>query len=537
MSGHPGWNSGDVITISRGGEKQLPADTFQPLEFLVDMKGKSSFSLAYKDKPYHRINITSSGDIEIRNCVGKNSFFLLEKCDDGGEHCSFRVKSACKIKTKSNKDKEALPKENEKQDEHFFLAFNFESNKLEVIAESVMLNSNLEASASINNDDHGCQYCTTFSMEVMRDFSYSKMPLRSSQAMRTPKVLQKWDKHRLVSEGYLHLPKIILPTKVLECAHLLMHSLGVPGSISAGGTQEGLGKLGGYLSNCEEIRSLLLHPETCKGPSLLSIIEELVGAVDLGSISGQIALRFPEYVQDSLLCSTTSSFLQLPDGSFPVGSAWHTDGLRQGKYHGFTLLVGVCLSDCLADFSGNLLLWPGSHVPIHKSLVGPHGGLDLDLLARLLLDDEQGASSAPAPTPAAGPAAGSGSCSGEAGKETPSVSNVQCNTKQSNNEGETNTNTIKYTDTDTCTDTGTDKDMKLHENAPRNLPSLGLPLSMHLCAGDVILLHPDTAHCGGPNFSSRIRNMIYFRIKRPDIRESDGQYREDMWADLPGVSS
>ena len=41
---------------------------------------------------------------------------------------------------------------------------------------------------------------------------------------------------------------------------------------------------------------------------------------------------------------------------------WHTDGLRQGRSHGFSVLLGICLSDTSQDFQGNLLLWPGSHL-------------------------------------------------------------------------------------------------------------------------------------------------------------------------------
>lgn len=81
-----------------------------------------------------------------------------------------------------------------------------------------------------------------------------------------------------------------------------------------------------------------------------------------------------------------------------------------------------------------------------------------------------------------------------------------------------------------------------------------------------MLLHPETAHCGGPNFSSTIRSMVYFRLKStelfdfwqlagqrytqqgegvtmnanvPSLAEktwaSDG-YLSDMWIDFKGVS-
>ena len=552
MNGHPGWNSGDVIAVSRSvaPPTQSPAPPSPPIEFIVDMKGKASFSLAYKEKPYHRINITASGDIEVRNCVGKHSFFLLEK--DDATTCCYRIKSASKIKQKSNKDEK--PQDNGRCEEYYYLALSTLNNKVEVIAESMMLHAHQHDSSSGCGTNHP-HSCTSFNIHVVRDFSYSNISSKPAKTMSTPKVLKKWDKQRFKREGFLHLSNVILPSKVFECTHLLMRSLGVPGSISAGGTQDGLGKLGGYLSNCEEVRALLLHPETCKGSnvSLLNIIEELLGEgmVDLTSISGQIALRFPEYIKDSLVCSTTSSFLQLPDGSLPIGSAWHTDGLRQGKFHGFSVLVGVCLSDCLEDFAGNLLVWPGSHVPIHHTLIGVHGGLDLELLAGLVQgendehedqDQDEGVngglkhvSIAPLDS----------SCA-DSDTVRPETRHTHANTNSTNNLTDTNTNTdITYTamhsspNTDIVTSSPTDTShsdpIPLHDNAPVNLPSLGHPLQLHLRAGDVVLVHPDTAHCGGPNFSCVIRNMLYFRIKRCQIREGDELYRDDMWADMPGL--
>lgn len=54
-----------------------------------------------------------------------------------------------------------------------------------------------------------------------------------------------------------------------------------------------------------------------------------------------------------------------------------------------------------------------------------------------------------------------------------------------------------------------------------------------------MLLHPDTAHAGGPNISSQIRKMVYFRVKCQHKRWSWSQleraHMDDMWLDLPGV--
>jgi ectoine hydroxylase-related dioxygenase (phytanoyl-CoA dioxygenase family) len=68
-----------------------------------------------------------------------------------------------------------------------------------------------------------------------------------------------------------------------------------------------------------------------------------------------------------------------------------------------------------------------------------------------------------------------------------------------------------------------------HQNEPSDLPNLcgpgEEPLQLVGCKpGDVVFLHPDTAHCGGPNYcqhedaGGQIRIMIYFRLKSNGFR-------------------
>lgn len=64
---------------------------------------------------------------------------------------------------------------------------------------------------------------------------------------------------------------------------------------------------------------------------------------------------------------------------------------------------------------------------------------------------------------------------------------------------------------------------------------------------DIVVLHPETAHAGGPNLSSKIRSMVYFRIKSTtlyraskecaDLSETEHpyhikEYLADMWSDF-----
>ena len=82
------------------------------------------------------------------------------------------------------------------------------------------------------------------------------------------------------------------------------------------------------------------------------------------------------------------------------------------------------------------------------------------------------------------------------------------------------------------------------------------PVQLTLRMGDVIILHPDTAHTGGPNLGSEIRYMVYSRIKHKHAVRSGGcgeggprpisslsweeisaRHRDDMYFDLPGVQA
>ncbi|CAE8671561.1 unnamed protein product [Polarella glacialis] len=69
------------------------------------------------------------------------------------------------------------------------------------------------------------------------------------------------------------------------------------------------------------------------------------------------------------------------------------------------------------------------------------------------------------------------------------------------------------------------------------LPDLGQASQLRLKAGDVVLLHCESAHCGGPLESSDIRYMVYFRIRHCDWERllAEEAFAADMWCDLEGV--
>eukprot|EP00027_Filamoeba_sp_ATCC50430_P017504 CAMPEP_0168577636 /NCGR_PEP_ID=MMETSP0413-20121227/20893_1 /TAXON_ID=136452 /ORGANISM="Filamoeba nolandi, Strain NC-AS-23-1" /LENGTH=480 /DNA_ID=CAMNT_0008611405 /DNA_START=471 /DNA_END=1913 /DNA_ORIENTATION=+ len=114
------------------------------------------------------------------------------------------------------------------------------------------------------------------------------------------------------------------------------------------------------IEGSEAITNLIL-----KTP-LLWYIRRLIGKTQ-PCYGGQIALRFPGH-----FCYPD---MENPLSTFPFKAAenwstfWHIDGLPtpesgvpEGQVHNFTILVGVLLSDLPEPMSGNLALYPGSHV-------------------------------------------------------------------------------------------------------------------------------------------------------------------------------
>ena len=152
------------------------------------------------------------------------------------------------------------------------------------------------------------------------------------------------------------------------------------------------------------------------------------------------------------------------------GAAWHTDGLRRGKQHPFSLLLGVALSDVDEEHKGNLLIWPGKHKLIHTCLNSESKhGFDVGKLRELLEVDQ------------------------DSHAET--------------------------------------EEVRGHDNVP-DLPPLGKPCSVLLKKGNLVLLHPDLPHSGGPNWGADIRVMIYFRLTFGETEMSEEQHEEEHRRDM-----
>ncbi|KDO24285.1 hypothetical protein SPRG_09922 [Saprolegnia parasitica CBS 223.65] len=145
-------------------------------------------------------------------------------------------------------------------------------------------------------------------------------------------------------EGYLVLPSAVPVSLVHEALRQINHELGKPGMMIEGGV-EGAAKLAGNTSNSAAIRNLFF------GSSVATYVASLVGEIAPPQ-GAQIALRFPE----------------LGPAYEPKGNEWHTDGMRQGKWNPFSLLVGIALSDVQQPQSGNLIVFPKSHHALHGML-------------------------------------------------------------------------------------------------------------------------------------------------------------------------
>ena len=363
-------------------------------------------------------------------------------------------------------------------------------------------------------------------------------------------------------QDFLHLREVLPGIPIRNCLRLLMGELGVPegdptppAKLSAereretpsatgkglkrvggpaglipGGNQEGMGKFQGRIANSPRIRGLLAHPRVA------SVLRQLFGptGAEVSNPSAQIACRFPEiegYEWEPEEAGERPPCPRIDD------TAWHTDGLRQGKAHPFSVLCGVVLSATTEDFQGNLVLWPGSHRTLHACAEGPYGALDLPQLREKL----------GLPPNVEGGGGGKEESVLDARRQLRDAEQAIQNQKQA----KAKTGAEVVAEVGKPAEGGGEVGSIPHDNEPPDLPPLGTPLQLQAQPGDLILLHPETAHMGGPNHSPTIRSMVYFRLRcRVSRDKGEGAAAEgglrtwgevvrshvgDMWSDLPGV--
>ncbi|CAI5738744.1 unnamed protein product [Hyaloperonospora brassicae] len=166
-------------------------------------------------------------------------------------------------------------------------------------------------------------------------------------------ILRESQRRSFMENGYLQIRGAVALPLVNAALQRINHDLGLPRRLIDGGV-EGSVKLAGNTSNSGAILDLYYLSDVCK------YVEALVGAGQVVAPQGaQIALRFPD----------------LGEPREPLGTEWHTDGLRQGRRHPFSLLAGVALSNVAEPLCGNFTVFSGSHALLHDRLAG-NGKLD-----------------------------------------------------------------------------------------------------------------------------------------------------------------
>lgn len=190
--------------------------------------------------------------------------------------------------------------------------------------------------------------CGAFALDT------SKMVFQGKFAHSAASVLTESQRRSFMQNGYLQIRNVVPLPFVNAALRRINHDLGIPGRMVDGGV-EGSAKLAGNVSNCEEVLNLFYLSDACK------YVEALIGRGKVVPPKGaQVAMRFPE----------------LGEPREPPGTEWHTDGMRQGKLHPFSLLLGIALSDVCEPLAGNFTVFPESHRTLHSLLTADNGKLE-----------------------------------------------------------------------------------------------------------------------------------------------------------------
>jgi hypothetical protein len=348
------------------------------IPFVVEKKGSAGqcFTLAKPNDPYHRLNISQDEKITYQTgTANKGSLFTFVPVDS--VNTDKRIQSKLKsIICRHYKSGSCIHGDNcrySHQDvvstDGTFSEINgtnkSRSNNNNVISSSntvprvqlYRIQSMLTANTSNENSNQYLYICinNAGTITAAPPSPFSKYPSLSSEfalivdtkynekertititndkipsniPSRNPGQILNTDISKFIKDGYIHLSNVVGNEAIDKCLRRLNRALGTPGMITPGGTQgNGIGKFEGGLSNCEEIKGLL-------DKNVKSVVSNLLGMnkCDYINVSGQIPFIFPE------LYSENESFIDVNEFK------WHTDGLRQGKAHPFSLLLGVCLS-------------------------------------------------------------------------------------------------------------------------------------------------------------------------------------------------
>ncbi|OEU15943.1 hypothetical protein FRACYDRAFT_240639 [Fragilariopsis cylindrus CCMP1102] len=368
---------------------------------------------------------------------------------------------------------------------------------------------------------------------------------------------------QFAQDGYLVLRNVVPPLLWQPAAASVFGALGKPFAVVHGGDGSNSGhKAAGKLAGHKKRRGV-----------------DLADAIEISQTSAQVALRFPEPSllglrgvavpeEDGLWakvkpsctirgeCTERQQIVYDDDDEKAVGRwqektkgeraecerevqannlrelgvKWHIDGTRQRQYHGFTLLMGVALSDCglvqmvdngvngktngvtlTSELEGQLCVWPLSHWDLqgmgrmcepkpvdYASLVKAGAPLnDYEYFDYLDTADAISRERSMKYLDAA------------AADSIPSEEEKSPNCDVDDDNKNINFARGLISSHDNCAKNTTDE-TPICSSSPGGYG----PVIVALKAGDGVLLHCETAHAATPNFNpNKVRAMAYYRLR------------------------
>lgn len=158
-------------------------------------------------------------------------------------------------------------------------------------------------------------------------------------------ILSKQQMSQLFEEGYTIIRDAVANDKIVTARRAINQSLGKGMSFR----EAFFGMALGYCSELNDRDEIL---GLYYGSKVESAVKEILGEDNVEPVdSGQIALRFSQ---------TENNYNILAPHIDGIPSPYN--GITKDNYNNFELLVGVFLNDITEDYSGNLVVWPRSHM-------------------------------------------------------------------------------------------------------------------------------------------------------------------------------
>lgn len=297
-----------------------------------------------------------------------------------------------------------------------------------------------------------------------------QQPRQPRQPRQPPRCLSGAELRSFVRDGIVVVEQAASTASCAAAKAYINVRLGTPATALA---KEGnIGELDGGICNA---RPLLNLP---KSPEVARLIEQLMGPGCVAWPEGaQVALRFPRCSDDLVEGGAAVH------GPVITGKDWHTDGLRQGRKHSFSLLVGVALSDMVQVDMGNLAVWRGRHLQAHRLMRWPDGSVDTTARAGAAASAAAGASAGAADTATSGAKANTA----DGQRDAAGAAALQQQQQQQHE---------------------MQQQLKAKEPKQHRLPDFGPCEQVKLRAGDVVFAHSTLPHCGAPHSGADIRYVV-----------------------------